>query len=644
MNRETIRVAFYARVSGNQQVQAGTIESQVEALKARIGQEGLSVDEEFCFIDDGYTGATLIRPALERLRDLAALGAVDRVYVHSPDRLARKYAWQVFLVDEFARSGVELVFLNRELGKSPEDDLLLQVQGMMAEYERAKIMERSRRGKLHAARQGNLTVLSKAPYGYRYLRGSAGDGQARYEIFLEEARVVQQIFTWIGRDRVSIGEVGRRLKRQGIATRTGKSNWDKSTLWGMLKNPAYVGTAAFGRTRKTGLVTASRPSGRKRAARKYPYARRDVPPDRWILIPVPALVSPELFQAVEAQLEENRQRRRASRSGVRYLLQGLLVCKQCGYSYIGKSTRLKNVLPASERYSYYRCHGTDPGRFGGQRVCSNPQVRCDPLEEAVWKDVCALLSNPQRVEEEFKRRLTGTPPEIEWRRMEQLRTVLGNLKRGMARITDAYEDGLIEKREFETRIRIARDRIKKVEAQIEEQLDEETQRRELTLVIGHLQEFTDRIQNGLEHADWQTRRDILCSLIKQVEVDREEIRVVYRVSPPPFVKVPNHQISPDRWGRKNIAHGASRGSDESRIHDKALPVNGCSKIILFSSALFLFFLFSSCGGEEVGVPGAAPLASCSFFFKRTAVPRIHSISCSSARYPVCRIRAAAHVG
>ncbi len=110
---------------------------------------------------------TLIRPALERLRDLAAIGAIDRLYVHSPDRLARKYAYQVLLLDEFQRCGVEVVFLNHPLGKTPGEDLLLQVQGMVAEFERAKILERSRRGKLHAARQGSVNVLSGAPYGSR---------------------------------------------------------------------------------------------------------------------------------------------------------------------------------------------------------------------------------------------------------------------------------------------------------------------------------------------------------------------------------------------------------------------------------------------------------------------------------------------
>src|SRR3989454_416212 len=188
----TTQVAMYARVSSDQPAEAQTIASQVAALRERVAAEGFVLPEAMQFLDEGYSGATLIRPALERLRDVIAAGAVDRVYVHSPDRLARKYAYQVLLVEEFRRAGVEVIFLNRALGQSPEDDLLLQVQGMIAEYERAKIMERHRRGKRHAARMGAVNVLSGAPYGYRYVSKYEGGGQARYDIIPEEARLVRQ--------------------------------------------------------------------------------------------------------------------------------------------------------------------------------------------------------------------------------------------------------------------------------------------------------------------------------------------------------------------------------------------------------------------------------------------------------------------
>src|SRR5437867_2844620 len=187
------QAAIYARVSSEQQAESNTIDSQVDALRERVQGDGLELDSEMEFMDAGYSGGTLIRPALERLRDAVGSGMVDRLYVHSPDRLARKYAYQVLLADEFGRSGVEVVFLNRELGRTPEDELLLQVQGVIAEYERAKIIERSRRGRRHAAQSGSVNVLSGAPLGYRYVSKHEGGGQAQYEIDIEEARVVRQI-------------------------------------------------------------------------------------------------------------------------------------------------------------------------------------------------------------------------------------------------------------------------------------------------------------------------------------------------------------------------------------------------------------------------------------------------------------------
>ncbi len=150
-----IRAALYARVSSEQQATAHAIESQIAALCERARTDGAPVPPERQFLDDGYSGAALIRPGMDRLRDLAAVGGIDRTYVHSPDRLARNYAYQVLLIEELRRAGVEIVFLNRPLGQTPEDDLLLQVQGIVSEYERAKIMERSRRGKKHAAQLGS---------------------------------------------------------------------------------------------------------------------------------------------------------------------------------------------------------------------------------------------------------------------------------------------------------------------------------------------------------------------------------------------------------------------------------------------------------------------------------------------------------
>jgi site-specific DNA recombinase len=553
---DAIAVALYARVSSEQQAQAGTIASQVDALKARLKKEGLPFDDSLSFVDEGYSGAALVRPALERLRDLAAAGAIDRVYVHSPDRLARKYAYQVLLVDEFHRCGVELVFLNHDLGKTPEEDLLLQVQGMMAEYERAKIRERSRRGKLHAARQGSVSVLSGAPYGYRYVPAREADGPARYEIVLEEARVVRQVFEWVGQERCSIGEATRRLRAQGAVTRTGKTWWDRATVWDMLRNPAYKGEAAFGKTKTGPLRPRVRPQRGAPEVPRRAYSSYNVSREEWIFIAVPPLISAPLFEAVQEQLAQNRKRRVSSIRDARYLLQGLLVCKQCGYAFYGKPVSRRTAQGEKRDYAYYRCIGADAYRFGGQRICRNKQVRTDLLEEAVWNDVCGLLSDPQRIEEEYQRRLKPAKKETGWSSLDQLHARITKAKRGVARLLDAYEEGLLEKDEFEPRIRHAKERLAKLKDQADIQAGTEQQRNELRLIIGRIQDFADAVKAGLEKADEPARRDILRALVKHIEVDEQHVRVVYKVRPSlkeecafPFVQRPlnNRGHTQYRW-------------------------------------------------------------------------------------------------
>ena len=165
-----IPAAIYARVSSDRQKEEKTIASQTAALIKQAQQMAYLVHKEWIFEDEGYSGAVLVRPGLERLRDLAATGQIEAVLIYSPDRLSRKYAYQVLLMEEFSRHGVEVVFINSPKAQTPEEHLLLQFQGMIAEYERAQIAERTRRGKRHRAKGGAVNVLSGAPYGYRHVK------------------------------------------------------------------------------------------------------------------------------------------------------------------------------------------------------------------------------------------------------------------------------------------------------------------------------------------------------------------------------------------------------------------------------------------------------------------------------------------
>src|SRR6201982_3365397 len=206
------------QVSSEQQKEENTIASQTAALIDFGREQGYCVPDDWVIEDEGFSGASLLRPGLERLRDLAAEGHIQAVLIHSPDRLSRKYAYQVLLTEEFARHGAETIFLKAPHSGTPEDQLMLQFQGMIAEYERAQILERSRRGKRHRAKAGEVSVLGGAPYGYRYIRKTS-EAPARYEIDAAEAEIVRLVYDKDTLGGLRIGAIARLLRGMGVPTR-----------------------------------------------------------------------------------------------------------------------------------------------------------------------------------------------------------------------------------------------------------------------------------------------------------------------------------------------------------------------------------------------------------------------------------------
>jgi site-specific DNA recombinase len=509
MSAVTIRAAFYARVSSDQQAKQATIASQVAALGERITADGLVLLPEHAFVDDGFSGSTLLRPQLERLRDAAYAGAFDRLYVHSPDRLARNYAHQFVLMEELTKAGVEVIFLNHPIGDSAEERLLLQMQGMIAEYERAKILERSRRGKRHAAQQGHVSALGRAPYGYRYLTKKL-HGAARYEINETEAEVVRRIFHWVGQERVPLREVRRRLHQEGIPSPKNQEQWAPSTLTMLLRHSAYQGTALF----RAGKTSAN--SGMVHQADATAEA---------IAIAVPPLVSAELFAAAQEQIQVNRLRSRQQRRGA-HLLQGLAVCQVCGRAYTASQLRRAG---RSRVYRYYRCTSMLCGP-AKQRTCVNPTIPAGALEEAVWQDVSALLRDPQRLAAEYQRRLQQPQPAeaLTWLEQQQTKD-----KRALTLLIDAYENGLLEKEEFSARISRARQRLQDWQTQIEAARQSHAQQAMLQQALGTLEQFARRLDTGLHQPTTTQQRAIVHALVKRVEVAPEKIRVIYRLHPLP---------------------------------------------------------------------------------------------------------------
>jgi site-specific DNA recombinase len=533
--------AIYARVSGARQKEEQTVGSQVAECQAAAASWGLEVPEGWVFTDEGYSGASLVRPALERLRDLAAQVPVDVVVCYSPDRLARKLAYQTLLIDELNKAGSEVRFVKARKVETPEDEMMLQFQGMMAEYERALIMERTRRGKAFRARAGVVNVLGGAPYGYRYVRRS-DVCEARYEVVEDEAQVVREMFRRYTEDQVPIGGLARWLSGENIPTRTGKDRWDRSVIWAMLKNPAYAGRAAFMKTgsteRRPAINRQARLQGRSISRH---HAKYDRPKDEWVTIAVPAIVDEVTFEAAERRLADNR--RFSSRNSKEpSLLMGLTACQSCGYAYYRTSTRT-----ATRKIYYYRCLGSDDYRYKGGRVCDNKPVRADYLDEVVWGQVTALLADPALVQGELDRRLTelraANPATSERARLDR---DLTRTTKAIGRLVQAYQEDLLTLGELRSRMPDLRARQTSLQASIDaleaQLLDRETY---LKLAEG-LENFLARLRETAGTATVQDRQKVLRSVVREVLVGPE--RVVVRHSIPvrdhPFL-TPGYPL---RWG------------------------------------------------------------------------------------------------
>jgi site-specific DNA recombinase len=416
------------------------------------------------------------------------------------------------------------MFVKGPCSDSPEDALLTQFQGMIAEYERAQILERTRRGKTHRAKAGTVNVLSGAPFGYRYVRKSE-HAEARYQVVPHEAAIVAELFTRYADGGVSISELTRWLTGLGVASRTGKTYWDRSVVWGMLRNPAYAGLACFGKTMRTqqiaGLNRTARLAGRT-TPKHYTVIER--PREEWLEIPVPALVAEDTWHRAQRRLADNK--RYASRNSTNpSLLQGICVCANCGYAYYRTSTRTTNKI-----IYYYRCLGSDDYRYQQGRVCANKPVRADYVDAIVWGHISELLSDPALIRNEITRRLeqvrTADPDTVQ---RSRLSAGLGKASEAINRLIGAYQEQLISLDELRSRMPELRTRETSLRQQIEA-LDTQLADRQVYLTLAdNLEHFLTTLRGRTATATVAERQRVLRLLVKEVHIGPEKITIRHSI-------------------------------------------------------------------------------------------------------------------
>jgi site-specific DNA recombinase len=511
-----VKVAIYARVSTEAQEARGTIGSQLAALRSRVAAEGDELVAEFC--DDGYSGARLDRPGLDGLRDAAEAGLLDGVWCLSPDRLARAYAYQVVVLDELARLGVAVRFADAPaLDDDPQARLLTQVQGVIAEYERAKIAERYRRGKLWRSRSGEV-ISWKAPYGYRRIPRSPA-GPAHLAVFEPEAAVVRRIFDDYVAGGHSMRELTRRLNADGVVSPTGKPVWGVSTIGRLLRNQAYVGRVYYNRTE---LVPTARPG--RRPTRQRPRAREE-----WVQIAVPQIVPDDVFEAAQRVSRDNTQWNPRRAEPGQWLLRGLLRCGTCGVGVNCHKMRGRN----GTWHRYYYCRNHDPLRAGGeQRRCPERNVRADALDGFVFDQVRQALLRPAVLLTGERAVAVRAPAPDD----QLLDAQLGRLDRKAEaaqaehrRLVDCYQAGLIELVELQRRVKELDTRRRAITEQrhaLADQHDALAKNNRLRQRVGA---FAERVLAALDGLDFSQRQQLLRLVVEEVRVSGWNVEIRLRI-------------------------------------------------------------------------------------------------------------------
>lgn len=515
--------AIYTRVSSDQQKENKTIGSQVDELLSFAEQQGYVVPDEYVFKDEGYSGAILVRPGLEKIRDLSAEGQIQAILIYSPDRLSRNYAYQVVLMDEFASCGTEVLFINSPKADTPEEALLLQFQGMISEYERAMIKERSRRGKRFKAKSGIVNVLCGAPYGYNYIRKTE-DAAAYYQINGQEAVVVKEMFRMYTEDFCGIGAVARKFTAEKIPTRKNSVRWERSVIWSMLRNPAYCGKACYGKTEHAERQRITKPLRAKGGFVAKNGCTREKPREEWIEIPVPGIISQDTFDIAQERLKSNKLHSQRN-TKVETLLQGMMVCSECGYSLY----RTYSETSAKNRIYYYRCFGSDPYRFEGVRKCNCKPLRQDYLDNIVWQQIVQLLEDPMLIQREVEKRVEETrkaSPVL--KQKEAILRQRNKLSQSMDKLLDAYQEGLITIGQLRIRMPELQKRVNTTEKELESLKNHELA---LDQRLQYLDaaSFKNQLGVNVNQLDIKEKKKILRLLVKEVVVGDDSIDIRHSI-------------------------------------------------------------------------------------------------------------------
>ncbi|AMV11707.1 DNA recombinase [Geobacillus thermoleovorans] len=493
--------AIYARVSTEESAQKGySIAHQIDEAKKKAG-----TDQVLIYTDEGYSGEFLERPGLEKLRDDVRKGLIEAVIVYDPDRLARNLMHQLLIDDELRKNNVELIFVNGEYENTPEGKLFFSLRGAIAEFEKAKIRERTMAGRLRKAKEGKIVKDDKI-YGYDYDKQTG-----QLVINEEEAEIVRFIFdSFIGQDRFKgINGIAHYLTEKKVPTKTGKTVWHRQVVRQILMNETYMGKRPQNKWNTEGMI-----ANRYRKDQKVPMTLR--PKEEWIYVDVPAIVTEEQFRRAQILLEQSR-RRYAKTTKHKYLLSGLLRCAQCGNTMTGRYTKNWG--------KYYREYTDIKNTAGAKYRGCGMTVRADEIEKVVWSHLMDIFNNPDRLHDFQPERTDGNFEKAE---LDRLAKEIERARKGRKRLLNLVTiSDDIDLEEIKEEIRRLQQREKDLTEQYA-QLEQQLRALQDTKPSEHiLREAIDFFMRHKDELSFETKQAIVRKAIKEIRVlDKDDIEII----------------------------------------------------------------------------------------------------------------------
>jgi len=504
--------ALYARVSTSRQEQQATIESQIEETKRRILSDGNIIPPEHIYIDNGWSGEIIERPSLDAMRDAATEGHFKLLYVYDRGRLSRRFVHQEVILDELREKEVEFISLHDIEAKTPEEMMMQSMMGIFHEYERFKIAERFRRGKLYKAKSGAL-INGNAKYGYRYIKRT-DTTPARVEVNEEEARVVRMVWHWFGYEGMSINNIKRRLYDLGIPPRKRKSKfWTKGPIRRLLSCETYVSGIVYYNKSEAVVPKKPRTNGKYKKIKKSSRRRR--PREEWIPYRVTPLIEDvSLYDKIKKKLSYNKRYARKNRR-FDYLLTGKIYCS-CGNRRAGDGS-------SKHGHFYYRCSERIHKIRKKDRKCHAKGVNAQVLDKAVWKELKKYLTKPELIKKHAKKWLKSQAhQDSNLKEKQRLNELIAKVVSEEERYAKAYGSGSLEFDQFTELMK----QTKRRKTSLQKQLVEVEQRVEQQLTDVEFEELASEATKVIKSLDLDNKKQVIRDIIEKVTIlERSRVEI-----------------------------------------------------------------------------------------------------------------------